>query len=222
MKIVIQCAGGKAPDAGYMTNSSGKPVLFVAHPEKAPPSGEFVFAHPDDVAMDGKTWRKLLLDYNEGTDNPLALRAAYRLYKNEIYQMLVDAYGVHDVFILSAGWGLIRASFLTPFYDITFLNKAEDYKRRSRRDQYGDLCMLPQDAIDDVVFFGGKDYLRLFCQLTQKYRGHRHIFYNSTKGQPEAPGCNLILYPTTTRTNWHYPCAKDFIAGKLGIHGGRN
>lgn len=222
MKIVIQCAATKVLDAGYMMGSSGKRVLFVAHPEKAPSGGGFVLARPDDVAMNGKTWRELLLDYNERTDNPLALRAAYQLYKDRTYQILVDAYGIHDVFILSAGWGLIRASFLTPVYDITFSNSAEDYKRRSRRDQYDDLCMLPWDANDDVVFFGGKDYLPLFCRLTHKYQGRRHIFYNSTKSKPEAPGCNLILYPTSTRTNWHYSCTKDFITGKINIHGARD
>ncbi len=219
MKIVIQCAATKAPEAGYMTTTSGKRVLFVAHPEKAPPGGELILARPDDVAMDGKTWRKLLVDYNERTDNPLALSAAYRLYKDRSYQVLVDAYGVYNVFILSAGWGLISASFLTPAYDITFSYSADDYKRRSRREQYDDLCMLSQDVTDDVVFFGGKDYLPLFCHLTQNYRGQRHIFFNSARIPPEAACCNLIRYPTSTRTNWHYSCIKDFVAGKIGIHG---
>lgn len=216
MKIVIQCAATKAPNAGYMVDASGRRVLFVAHPEKAPPFSSSILAKPDDLATGGKTWRKLLLDYNERADNPLALSQAYRLYADRTYQMLVDAYGVHGVFILSAGWGLIGAAFLTPVYDITFSNSADDYKRRHKRDRFDDLCMLPLEANDDVVFFGGKDYLPLFCQLTGDYRGHRHVFYNSTR-QPEAVGCNLIHYPTSTRTNWHYSCAKDFLAGKIGI-----
>ncbi|BAU49572.1 hypothetical protein SVA_3024 [Sulfurifustis variabilis] len=45
---------------------------------------------------------------------------------------------VRDVFILSAGWGLIGAAFLTPVYDITFSNSADDYKRRRRRNQFDD------------------------------------------------------------------------------------
>lgn len=216
MKIVIQCAASKVPDAGYMKDASGKRVLFVAHPEKAPPLGDFVLARPDDIALDNKTWRQLLLDYNERADNPLALSQAYRLYADRTYQVLVDAYGVHNMFILSAGWGLIGAAFLTPVYDITFSNSADDYKRRHKQDEFDDLCMLPLDANDDVVFFGGKDYLPLFCQLTHDYRGRRNVFYGSIR-PPEAAGCNLIRYPTSTRTNWHYSCAKDFVAGKLGI-----
>ena len=30
MKIVIQCAAKKDPNAGYLLNGEGKPVLFVA------------------------------------------------------------------------------------------------------------------------------------------------------------------------------------------------
>jgi len=216
MKVVIQCAGGKDPAAGYMADSAGQKVKFVAHPEKAPVSKDLLYARPDDLAPGGTSWRSLLLEYNERSDNPFGLYEAYRLYANPAYRALVNAYGVEKVLILSAGWGLIRASFLTPQYDITFLNSADDYKRRRKQDKYHDLCELALDDNDSLVFFGGKDYLPLFCKLTQGYRGQRHVFYNS-KVVPSAPGCNLIRYPTTTRTNWHYSCATDFIAKRVSI-----
>jgi len=217
VKIVIQCAAKKRPDAGYLANSNGTRILFVADPENAPLYKDTLYARPDDIAEDGKTWRELLLDYNKLEDNPLELSPAYKLYMNSTYQMLVDRYGVNNVFILSAGWGLIDAAFLTPKYDITFSPSADAYKRRRKRDHYNDLCMLRADSDDDLVFFGGKDYLPLFCKLTQNYLGNRFVFYNSAI-QPNTPGCTLIRYRTSTRTNWHYGCAKDFIAGEIGIH----
>ena len=218
MKIVIQCAASKVPDAGLLTDARGTPVLFVANPGLAPHSETWIYARPDDPAGNGLTWRDLLVDYNTDYnttgENPLGLLPAYRLYCNEVYGQLVDRYGLGNVFILSAGWGLISADFLTPKYDITFSASADKYKRRSKRDRYNDFRMLLDDSGGNVVFFGGKDYLPLFCNLTRKYRGRRCVFYNSCS-PPEAPGCTLIRYPTTTRTNWHYSCARDFMAGKI-------
>jgi hypothetical protein len=62
-----------------------------------------------------------------GARNPLGLYPAYRLYENRVYGRLVEAFGVENIYILSAGWGLIRADFLTPYYDITFSHSAEGY-----------------------------------------------------------------------------------------------
>jgi hypothetical protein len=64
---------------------------------------------------------------------------------------------------LSAGWGLIRTDFLTPCYDITFSQSAEGYKRHRKADRYQDFRTLPARSDEDIVFFGGKDYVRLFC-----------------------------------------------------------
>jgi hypothetical protein len=219
MKIVIQCAAKKDLNAGYLTTGGGKPVLFVANPEKAPPSEVYVYARPDDLTENKKTWRELLVDYNSRVgNNPLNLSPAYKLYSNMTYELLVNQYGVDNVFILSAGWGLIGAEFLTPKYDITFAQTSKDakYKQRSKRDTFHDLCMLPNDSDDELVFFGGKGYLPLFFELSQNYQGRRFVFYNSNV-EPDTPDCTLIRYPTTTRTNWHYSCAKDFMAGKIGI-----
>ncbi len=207
MKIVIQCASKKTTDAEHLVDDDGARVLFVADPRSAPPCRGKRYARPDDIATDGKSWREFLC--NNSKNNPLGLSLAYKLYHNGTYQMLVERYGLHNVFILSAGWGLIAADFPTPNYDITFRASAEPYKRRRKRDRYNDLCMLPADADDDLVFFGGKDYQPLFHHLTKNYRGKRVVFYNSA-ATPKMPGCALHKYPTTTRTNWHYGCAVDF------------
>ena len=217
VKVVIQCAASKDPQAGHLTDGDGRPVLFVANPQKAPPSATHRYARPDEPAGHGKNWRDVLIDYNDqAQSNPLHLRPAYKLYSNPTYVLLVQRYGAENVFILSAGWGLINAEYLTPLYDITFSASAAPYKRRRKRDHYNDLCLLPTGSGDDLVFFGGKDYLPLFCDLTRDYNGRRFVFYNLA-AEPLAPGCTLMRYPTTTRTNWHYSCASAFMAGELRL-----
>ncbi len=69
---------------------------------------------PDDDCGSRKSWRDVL------RDDPLWLVAAYRLYDNTVCQHLGDKLGIANIYILSAGWGLIRADFLTQYYNITF------------------------------------------------------------------------------------------------------
>jgi len=40
------------------------------------------------------------------------------------------------------------------------------YKRRRKADRYEDFRMLPEEMEDEIVFFGGKDYIALFCEST--------------------------------------------------------
>ena len=127
-------------------------------------------------------------------------------------------FGEKNTYILSAGWGLIGSSFLTPNYDITFsmMKPPERYKRRRKSDFYRDLCMLPANNDEQVFFFGGKDYVPLFCELTKGAEGKRTVFFNSQVA-PDADGCSLERFVTTTRTNWHYECANAFLDGKLNV-----
>ena len=65
MRIVIQCAASKHPEAGYFRTADGNPIEFVAHPQYAPRLEDCTFAHPDDLAaVDADTWRKHVADYN--------------------------------------------------------------------------------------------------------------------------------------------------------------
>jgi hypothetical protein len=165
--VIIQCAATKHAEAGRMKSADSKSVVFVAEPKSAPPPRAHSYARPDDMFDAGKSWREALLDYNRrAKSNPLGLYPAYRLYKNQIYERLVDRLGLNNVYILSAGWGLIRADFLTPYYDITFSQSADGFKRRRKTDRYLDFSMLPDRPNEEIVFFGGKDYLPLLCSLT--------------------------------------------------------
>lgn len=217
MIVVIQCAASKSPKAGHLRRRDGREVLFVAKPEKAPVDSKYVYAHPDDMSDTGKSWRHELLRYNaEPDDNPLGLLPAWQLYENRAYSQLKDHFGLERLYILSAGWGLIAADFLTPNYDITFSTSADAYKLRRKKDRYDDLRMQPEDSEEPIVFLGGKSYVKLFCELSNAAKGPRCLFYNSTV-PPDAPGCILKRYRTRIRTNWHYECARALIRGDIDI-----
>jgi hypothetical protein len=215
MRIVIQCANSKIEGAGRLCTSNGEPVSFVARPEEAKALNLVgTYARPDDPAPgEGRSWRDLLSDYNASVANSLRLAQAARLYKHPAYANLVGKVGLEHVFILSAGWGLVRGTFLLPKYDITFSGDAESYKRRRQQDHWPDFRHLEDTGVP-IVFFGGKDYLPLFCRLTSGFSSPRTVYYGS-KAPPEAPGCKLVSYPTTARTNWHYGCVASFLEGKV-------
>lgn len=194
----------------------GRKVFFVAHPDRAP-AADFLYAHPDDDSGNGETWRSRLLRYNETRgENPLDLLRAFALYRNDVYRRLAGHIGPENFFILSAGWGLIPASFLTPDYDITFTKKSHEYKRRRMSDSYRDFQMLPDTTNRPVVFIGSKECVPLFVSLTSALTAPRTLFYRS-ETEPEAPGCTAVRYHTPCMTNWQYGCADAFIDGRLEV-----
>lgn len=216
MIVVIQCAGSKVPTGKTFKTADGTPVHFVAHPEHLKDSS-VVYARPDDDAGDGKTWRDKLIEYNKlNTDNPLGFVSAGDLYKPPIYQKLTKAIETQRLFILSAGWGLIRSDFLTPTYDITFSAQAAVTHRRREKDCFKDFSMLPAETEEPVLFFGGKSYLPMFLDLTAKITSPRVVYYQSAR-EPDVPGCIPVHFQTRLRTNWHYECAEHLLAGTLTI-----
>ena len=215
MIVVIQCAAGKEPNAGYLRQHNGQKVTFVADPDSAP-KDDYAYARPDDLADTGISWRKELFKYNDNLgDNPQGLLPAWKLYKNSTYECLYRKYGSDYLYILSAGWGLISADFLTPVYDITFSQHADNYKRRDDEDRYDDFRMLPTKTTENIVFFGSQKYVGPFCALTAGVKGSRHVWY-ATASEPDAPGCILHKYPRTF-SNWQYQCARDFMEGKIQL-----
>lgn len=218
MKIVIQCAATKDPGAGHMRTAGGHRVLFVGDPSTAPATNEYVYARPDDPSDDGRSWRERLLRYNEtpGT-NPLGLARAYELYADPAYRDLAKGVGIENLFILSAGWGLIPASFLTPAYDITFSASAESWQRRRAGDVYHDFRIARQDGVEPLVFLGGEDYLPLFAAVTKGYEGRRVALHN-LRTMPRLDGVELVRYPATTSTDWHYESARALLDGRFPVH----
>ena len=219
MKIVIACAGSKRTGAGLMRTIKGKSVKFVAQPKLAPQDTHYDYAMPDDISDYGASWRARLCAYNamheKNGDNPFGLLSARELYKSQIYGKLVEKYSAENVYILSAGWGLVLANFLLPDYDITYkqnVKKEDKYKCRQRNDGYKDFNKLQKDSTDRVVFFGGNDYLEPFCELTKGYAGERICFYATIK-MPEVK-CVVLKKYRRSFTNWHYCAAQELIDGK--------
>jgi len=217
--VVIQCAASKVPSAGYMLTTDGRPVTFVADPRTAPKRPGIVYARPDDVSDDGKvSWRTRVAAYakNPG-DNAVGLLPAYMLYQPETYLRLVRAFDLSNVYVLSAGWGIISADFLTPSYDITFSRPpgAKDrYKWRRPEDRYEDFCQLPRTSADRIVFLGGVKYLPAFERLTRNIEADKVIYYRAATIQ-RRQGFRYVPYDTDRLTNWHYSCADDLIAGRI-------
>ena len=216
MIFVIQCAGSKQKGAGTLRRANGSPVMFVAKPEEMPDRREYVYAHPDNISETGVSWREELVEYNRNPgSNPLNLLPAWQLYRNPAYSRLVRAYSPDRVYILSAGWGLINAEFLTPTYDITFAASGESGIRRSKSVRFKDLCLLPEASTEPIVFFGGRNYVPMFCELTRRFDCRKIVFYNSSNLR--APGCQLQRFETTLKINWHYQCANQFMDGAIKV-----
>ena len=215
MRVVIQCAGDKRTDAGRMKTSDGREVHFVAHPDDVPPEPDLVHARPDDLSETGETWRERLLTYNANpAGNPLGLLPAYELYNNRVYQQLAGHIGTDRMFILSAGWGLIRADFLTPGYDITFRRDGKAGAQRTSSDRFDDWIMVDEESEDPLLFLGGKSYLPFFCELTDQCRCRR-IAYHNLMVPPRCERVEVRRFETNTRMNWHYGAARALIDGRL-------
>lgn len=190
--------------------------MFVGNPAIAPEDSGFEYARPDDPSDTGAPWRRRLCDYNgRPGGNPFGLLPAGRLYADETYSLLVERYGLAGFYILSAGWGILRADFLTPNYDITFGFHPGDHRHRRLKDHcWKDREMRPAETTGPVMFFGEKDYVPHFCRLTEGLVAPRIVWRCSTE-PVEAPGCRVREYERRTGNKWHYECVRDFLAGKL-------
>lgn len=221
IRVVIVCSSRKDPEAGHMMTKKKHPIKFVADPKEANKTcrkNSLVYAHPDDDAGAGHSWRESLCEYNrkyclDPSSNTSGLFPAWQLYADPTYSKLVSTFGIQNVFILSAGWGLISADFLTPNYDITFSkNAAKDspWVLRQEADNYKDLMMLPRDTDKPVIFLGGKEYVPFFNRLTKDIKSKRIVFYYSTK-PPDTRGRRVRLFQFHTHypRNWYYECGKQ-------------
>lgn len=131
----------------------------------------------------------------------------------------------------AGGWGLIRASFRTPDYNITFSAQAKKDKpwvwRNSKDSQkivWLDFNHLQDAQISQdqpIHFFGGEDYRPLFYALVTSLPGKKIVHY---KGKVERrDGFEYTQYegPEKNRT-WHYRAAKEFLAQRAPAKSSRD
>jgi hypothetical protein len=227
MDIVIQCAATKDPNAGRF-RSNGRDVHFVAAPELCSSTASALYARPDDISdLPSLTWRNRLEKYvdEERDANPLNLREAYRLYRHPAYSNLVRSFGPQQVFILSAGWGLVRADYLLPAYDVTFNRRAKEKNPAafcSSTEGYKFFQQLSRKDEGPILFLGGRDYLPLFDSLTRSLQRERIVFTRAEEAGTTAkrqPRYSFEERPflVAARTNWHYQCAQALAAGLISI-----
>lgn len=187
----------------------------VSDPARAPCRAGVIHAHPDGPSdIPGRTWRDRVVDLNRANTAETGLLTAGALYTPAAYASLIRFVGSERLYILSAGWGLVRADFRLPDYDITFSASADAHRRRRRTQAFADFNHLAGQPAEDTLFLGGKDYLPLFLRLTASVPGRRGLYYNAAT-PPHAPGCAVWRYVTPQRTNWHYRCAADIVRGAL-------
>ncbi|MDR0599329.1 MAG: hypothetical protein LBG84_04510 [Treponema sp.] len=186
-------------------------IKFVASPQIAPRDG-FTYYKPDDtIPGEHKTWRDLVLEQNHPDLVP-----AYCLYRRDIYRDLYHEFG-NCFYILSAGWGIIRADFKIPAYDITYSTTPNMPEYAKRRDNYGwkDINHLKEDSIkfdrdSEVILFAGSDYVPPFCDMAQSVQYRKKILYKRhtvTRRQ----GFVYEYYQTNRNTNWYYEAVKRFL-----------
>jgi len=198
-KVVMVCAGKK-------NNSS-----FEKYPNEnfVNIPSNFNEYHPDEIMENEKiSWREYLLK-NQDDKN---LLEAYKLYNREEYRYLHKKYR-NNFYILSAGWGLVNSDFKIPKYDITFSNSASlKNKRKSNsfaESIYKDFNQLKLIDKEDIVFFGGKDYLNIFYKLTQDFKNRKIIYYygkkpNIPKSIVNSNNFYFVKYQSNNNRGWHY------------------
>jgi len=212
---VLSCSGSKNKE--WFNYKDKQPVIFVASPDEAtknPPSSApngTLYCEPDGKIINTeKTWRELVKEQNHPDLVP-----AYELYKNDIYYKLFNEYDRY-FYIISAGWGIIRASFKLPFYNITYSNQAKvpKYSRRTYNMKWNDFNHLLEDSndFDDnsvIILFSGKDYIEPFCKMTRSIKKRKIIKYIA-ENIIEKEGYEYEEY-YKNGTNWQYEAAKDFL-----------
>jgi hypothetical protein len=215
MKIIISCSNRKNGES-FLHN--GTAINFVSRVEGLGAENE-LYVHPDDlIPNEESTWRDLVSQQEILND----LLPAYQLYNQSIYNSLFRHYS-DDLYIFSAGWGIIRADFRIPKYNVTFSNGNDvpNYAIRNHNDVFNDFNHL--EGIDEnevIVFIGGEDYVLPFCQLTYHLPNYKRIIYKNINVLNNNPYLNnnnfeFVHYQTNRRTNWHYEYANKLINNEL-------
>lgn len=199
---------------------NGNTINFVSKINKAEINHN-IYCHPDNIIPNENiTWRELIAGQDERED----LIACHILYSPNIYRLLYERYQ-NDLFIFSAGWGIVRAEYKLPKYNITFSNGSNipTYARRNNNDVFNDFNQL--QGINEgelIVLLAGKDYVLPFCQLTKDIPNKKIIVHTSQSILDNNPYLNnhnfsFLHYQTNTRTNWHYEFAKRLINNEIEI-----
>lgn len=225
MVVVISCSGPKK--GRYLLNQNKQKIKFVSAPNycnNTESAKDTLFFHPDDLIEDNKSGRDIVLEMQNESSY---LTKAYELYKerldlnDEIYVNLYNKFK-SNLYIISAGWGLIRADFKLPNYDITFKTGVSACNFRSFQALFNDFNHLKNIPIDEIiVFIGSPDYINLFYSMTKEIPNKKVIFWklagtpsNFKKILNDKNYC-FKYYKTSKRQGWYYELARKLINGDV-------
>lgn len=227
MKVVIQCAGRKEKAAKTFA-LKGVAQTFVANP-----SGENQVRPWDEIpTLACKTWIDCVQafrcqigwDIFEHAGISISgsglLTECGRLYLPDAYSALVNRLGKENVYILSAGWGLVRADAGIPKYDVTF-SAGQDvlpYARvtpqsRSKSPSISD----DMPGNDEIHFFITPKYMEYWSQsFSGKDSDRQRYVFHWKKGAKNLPAGihegNVIWHELgDMRMNWHYAAVYRFL-----------
>jgi len=227
MIVVIQCAGRKVPNAPTLT-LNGNAVHFVAQPQD-----EQLDKRPwDQISGSNKTWTDCVKAYNEaggampgeyiklniGTEENRQLMQCGNLYKPPVYGELMSACGLRNVYILSAGWGLVRADKFIPKYDVTFSQLGDISVRIAATDRLQ--CASLSDEIPDngeINLFISRVYAPYWSRLYRGAGQRTVLHWRLGQELPDGQYGTVIKHDCGKQgTNWQYTAARQFISG-LGL-----
>jgi len=237
--IVIQCAGPKHQNAASLCHQ-GISLNFVGQP-----CGERAQTCPwnNIPQLAGPTWINCIQSLNGLNDGPwvdyekhgvtreddgkeLFMCGDIYTPRNNIYPRVLEAVGRESVYILSAGWGLVRADRKIPKYNVTF-SRAQNVPPFARIDP---VARAEYSSVD--LNIPGDSKIHLF--ITERYITYWNLTFgvipaitNRTlvhwrQGQrnfPDGfPRCRVRLHNCNGHVqNWHYTAISRFLDGDDGV-----
>ncbi len=223
MIIVIQCANRKVPNAATLT-LNGEAVHFVAQPQN-----EHMDKRPwDQIPGSDKTWIDCVMAYNEagstmpdeyiklniGTEDGRQLMPCGNLYEHPVYRELTTTRGLKNVYILSAGWGLVRADKFLPNYNVTFSQLGDIRVRISvaERLQYASISDEIPDN-DQINLFISRAYAPYWSYLYQGAPQRTILHWRLGQELPKGKYGTVIKHDCGDQvTNWQYTAARQHIS----------
>lgn len=214
--IVMCCASKKKPIGLFRHNNRNIDFKAVCEPRNG------IYRPYDKIIPKAKTsWSDLISSPNVQVDQTNNLVPAYTMYQNSIYEKLFREFG-GNLYILSAGWGLVKSTFRIPKYNITFskTDKTPIETIRSQKDKefndedFNHLKIKPEKRI---IFLGGEEYGKQFVRLTENLKNLKIICYYNENNCPitlRLPNNTFtaFLWNQGGRRKWHYNLAEELIS----------
>jgi hypothetical protein len=215
IKVIIQCAGKKERNAKSFCNSGGR-ILFRAKPDSQSNSVT-PWSHIQNTSM---TWIDCVQKYNGSgvlpdgifIENNAKLARAGDLYLRSAYRELINHFDYNSVFILSAGWGLVRGDTKIPAYDITFSNQAEKDCRITPTERSGYGTVLSDvGECDKLHLFITKAYLDYWNRAFTRYIQCKNIILHWNESFCPSENYTIARHNFEPCTNWHYKAVSQYM-----------